>query len=185
MIQAGVGVLKIGMIWPLEPRRIREYARRAKTLFVIEEKRPFLEDQVKSVLYGLSQGERPSVVGKTQSDGSRLLAASSALSSIAIAKALIAVLPPSTLREKAIAGLTALDTTAVLALRNNAELPVRAPYFAQVARITARPKCPTAASLVQELAVILWPSALVDVPRRSLKWAARACIGSVLARSMI
>ncbi|MEC7560564.1 MAG: indolepyruvate ferredoxin oxidoreductase family protein, partial [Pseudomonadota bacterium] len=129
LIQAGVGVLKIGIIWPLEPRRIREYARRAKTLFVIEEKRPFLEDQVKSVLYGLSQGERPSVVGKTQSDGSRLLAASSALSSMAIAKALIAVLPPSTLREKAIAGLTALDTTAVLALRNNAELPVRAPYF--------------------------------------------------------
>ncbi len=94
LIHAGVGVLKIGMIWPLEPRRIREYARRAKTLFVIEQKRPFLEDQVKSVLYGLSQGERPSVVGKTQSDGSRLLAASSALSSIAIAKALIAVLPP-------------------------------------------------------------------------------------------
>ncbi|MEC9132960.1 MAG: hypothetical protein VX853_03280, partial [Pseudomonadota bacterium] len=31
LIQAGVGVLKIGMIWPLEPRRIREYARRAKT----------------------------------------------------------------------------------------------------------------------------------------------------------
>ena len=50
-------------------------------------------------------------------------------SSIAIAKALIAVLPPSTLREKAIARLTALDTTAVSALRNNAELPVRAPYF--------------------------------------------------------
>ena len=46
--QAGVGVLKIGMIWPLEPRRIGEFARGAKTLFVIEEKRSFLEDQVKS-----------------------------------------------------------------------------------------------------------------------------------------
>ena len=88
------------MIWPLEPRRIREYARRAKTLFVIEEKRPFLEDQVKSVLYGLSQGERPNVVGKTQSDGSRLLAASSALRSIAIAKALIAVVPPLSIAGK-------------------------------------------------------------------------------------
>ena len=53
LIRAGVGVLKIGMIWSLERRRIREYVRRAETLFVIEEKRPFLEDQVKSLLFGL------------------------------------------------------------------------------------------------------------------------------------
>lgn len=60
-----VRFLKIGMVWPLDPEIIADFARGLDTIVVIEEKRPLLEDQIKTILYDAAlPGARPKVVGK-------------------------------------------------------------------------------------------------------------------------
>ncbi|SFM78553.1 indolepyruvate ferredoxin oxidoreductase family protein [Shimia aestuarii] len=55
--------LKIGMVWPLDDAEIRDFAQGLDTILVVEEKRPMLEDQIRSILYG--SGLNPRIVGKT------------------------------------------------------------------------------------------------------------------------
>lgn len=62
--ELGLRVAKVGMIWPLDPGFVEEVARGLDLLLVIEEKRPLLEDQVKTVLYDAHPDARPRVVGK-------------------------------------------------------------------------------------------------------------------------
>jgi indolepyruvate ferredoxin oxidoreductase len=58
----GVRLLKVGVVWPLDPEIVRRFADGLETLVVVEEKRPLLEDQIRAVLYG---SERPPrIVGK-------------------------------------------------------------------------------------------------------------------------
>ena len=47
----GIRVLKLGMIWPLEPSIIGEFADGLDELIVVEEKRAFLETSVKEILF--------------------------------------------------------------------------------------------------------------------------------------
>ncbi len=56
-------LLKVGMVWPLEPEIVTRFARGLERILVIEEKRPLLEDQVKAILFAVA-GARPQVVGK-------------------------------------------------------------------------------------------------------------------------
>ncbi|MEZ5598803.1 MAG: indolepyruvate ferredoxin oxidoreductase family protein, partial [Pseudomonadales bacterium] len=58
----GMRVLKVGMVWPLDDTIVREFADGLDTILVVEEKRPLLEDQIRSILYG--QPNAPAVVGK-------------------------------------------------------------------------------------------------------------------------
>jgi len=58
----GIRLLKIGMLFPMEPGIVREFARGLEELFVIEEKRAFTELFIREALYNLP--ERPRVVGK-------------------------------------------------------------------------------------------------------------------------
>ncbi len=58
----GVSIAKIGCTWPLDPDFVREFATGLETLFVIEEKRPLLEDQIKASLFDTSL--RPHIIGK-------------------------------------------------------------------------------------------------------------------------
>src|SRR5436190_23332758 len=60
--RVGVRILKLGMLWPLEPEVVRELARGVEEIVVVEEKRAFLEPLVKEALYGSSQA--PPVLGK-------------------------------------------------------------------------------------------------------------------------
>lgn len=62
MERLGIRLLKIGMVWPLEPDIIREFAEGLQTLVVVEEKRPVLEDQVRAILYGGTSA--PRIIGK-------------------------------------------------------------------------------------------------------------------------
>lgn len=55
--------LKVGMVWPLDPQVITEFAEGLDTIIVVEEKRPLLEDQIRATLYG--SGNAPRIVGKT------------------------------------------------------------------------------------------------------------------------
>jgi indolepyruvate ferredoxin oxidoreductase len=70
---AGVRVYKVGLVWPLEPTRILEFAQGLDELLVIEEKAPVVERQIKELLYPLPDAQRPRVAGKTAPDGTPLL----------------------------------------------------------------------------------------------------------------
>ena len=60
--ELGVRALQIGMVWPVEPGIVREFARGLETVVVVEEKRPLLEEQVRSILYGMP--DAPKIIGK-------------------------------------------------------------------------------------------------------------------------
>ncbi len=59
---AGIRLVRLGMIYPLDPGIVRAAARGAEEILVVEEKRPFVERFVRDHLYNLA--ERPRVSGK-------------------------------------------------------------------------------------------------------------------------
>ncbi|MZG16358.1 indolepyruvate ferredoxin oxidoreductase family protein [Streptomyces sp. SID5914] len=67
---APVRLLQLGMIFPLEPEIITEFAAGLTEIIVVEEKRPFIETAVKDQLYG--RADAPAVHGKRHPDGSAL-----------------------------------------------------------------------------------------------------------------
>lgn len=76
--ELGVALYKPAMIWPLEADGLNEFASGLETLIVIEEKDGFLEQQIRSILYGLAGA--PSVMGKHGPDGAVLFPATGDLS---------------------------------------------------------------------------------------------------------
>jgi indolepyruvate ferredoxin oxidoreductase len=69
----GLRVLKIGMIWPLEPETIVRFADGLEEILVVEEKRGFIEDQIKTILYDRAPAARPRVIGKRDEVGADLI----------------------------------------------------------------------------------------------------------------
>ncbi|MCB0033199.1 MAG: indolepyruvate ferredoxin oxidoreductase family protein, partial [Anaerolineales bacterium] len=63
----GIRILKLGMIYPMEPEIIKEFARGLEEIFVVEEKRSFIEMQIRDVLY--NEANRPLMVGKKDETG--------------------------------------------------------------------------------------------------------------------
>ncbi|RSM86489.1 indolepyruvate ferredoxin oxidoreductase family protein [Kibdelosporangium aridum] len=80
-----VRVLKLGVIHPVEPEIVREFAKGLTEIVVVEEKRAFVETAVKNILYGMP--DAPRVHGKQDADGRTLLAQSGELSPEQIAGA--------------------------------------------------------------------------------------------------
>ena len=62
---AGVRIYKVGLVFPLEPTRMAEFAQGLEEILVIEEKAPVVERQIKELLYGLPDSQRPRIAGKT------------------------------------------------------------------------------------------------------------------------
>jgi indolepyruvate ferredoxin oxidoreductase len=71
----GIAVYKVGMVWPLEPQRLREFAESCDEIFVVEEKRPIIEDEISTILYNLPASSRPMLTGKLDENGKPLLKA--------------------------------------------------------------------------------------------------------------
>ncbi len=69
----GLRSLKIGLTWPLEPRTLAQFADGLEEILVVEEKRGFIEDQIKTILYDLAPARRPRVIGKRDEAGAPLL----------------------------------------------------------------------------------------------------------------
>lgn len=66
----GLVVYKVGMVWPLEPIGLREFALGLEQVIVIEEKRGLMEGQLKELLYG--EASAPRVIGKRDAQGNKL-----------------------------------------------------------------------------------------------------------------
>ncbi len=117
----GIRVLKIGMVWPLEPAIIRSFAKGLSTIMVVEEKRPLIEMQLRDILY--ADEKRAAVIGKTDEKGNQLFAAHGVLEPNQIAIAIA-----ERIKDRAVkACASALQSAA--AGRNQADLVARVPYF--------------------------------------------------------
>ncbi len=83
-----LALYKVGLSSPLETAGLRAFARGKRALLVIEEKRSFVEAQIRDTLYNLPAGERPEVAGKTDVGGAPLLSPLLELSPESVADAL-------------------------------------------------------------------------------------------------
>ncbi len=83
----GIRVYKVGMTWPLEPQGIAQFARGLEDIVVVEEKKAFIEQQMKEQFYNWPQnwGARPSIVGKYDEQGQWILPSTGELTPATIA----------------------------------------------------------------------------------------------------
>ena len=114
----GIRIAKFGMTFPLEPQFTKEFAEGLRTILVVEEKRSFLELQLREILYNLPQ--RPVIVGKQDENGQRLLRAEAELDPEDIVKVLANLLDRSRGRLQLIAEIEA---------RHKETYPSRSPNF--------------------------------------------------------
>ena len=103
----GIRILKMGMLFPMEPTIVREFAQGLEEIFVIEEKRPFLEMFAKQVLYG--RANAPRIVGKFDEEEKELLPHYGEFESDVICRALLKRLSRKTRVESAEAWIQRLD----------------------------------------------------------------------------
>ena len=82
----GIRVLNLGMVFPLEPRILNEFCEGLDEVLVIEEKRPFVETQLRDYLY--DRQRRPAVYGKRGPGGADLLQATLELDAEKISRAM-------------------------------------------------------------------------------------------------
>ena len=83
-----IALYKVGLSWPLETEGLRAFAHGRRALLVIEEKRSFVEAQIRDALYNMPADCRPAVAGKTDVSGAPLLSPLMELSPESVAEAL-------------------------------------------------------------------------------------------------
>ncbi len=86
----GLRVYKVGMPWPLEPDGMRGFAEGLEEVLVIEEKREFIEHQLKWQLYNWRESVRPRVTGKHDENGQWLFSPDNELTPGVIAQVIAA-----------------------------------------------------------------------------------------------
>ncbi len=123
----GVRLLKIGMLWPLEPEIVKTFARGLDEILVVEEKAPLLETLVRDVLYGTAGA--PRVLGKLDENGGTLIPRAGGVDADLAAKAIALRLRRTGLDtaagERVAKGLAVITRPAPLKLLG----PQRTPFF--------------------------------------------------------
>src|SRR5579871_254849 len=84
----GLRLYKIGMPWPLEPQGVREFAVGLEEIFIIEERREIVENQVKQELFNWRDDVRPRIIGKMDDRDKRFLPFAEELSVASLASSL-------------------------------------------------------------------------------------------------
>jgi indolepyruvate ferredoxin oxidoreductase len=125
----GVRVLKVGLIYPLDADAIRAFARELDEVVVVEEKRGFLEGQVKEALAGLARGVR--VLGKADETGAPLFPIQGGMDSDVVAECLGPRLLRLAARHTDLAGriLSRLDAIRSVRQRPHEAHPGRTPNY--------------------------------------------------------
>jgi indolepyruvate ferredoxin oxidoreductase len=67
MLSRGIRIAKYAVTYPIDPEFTAEFAEGLETIIVVEEKRSFLEAQIRDVLY--NRTIRPQVIGKEDAEG--------------------------------------------------------------------------------------------------------------------
>jgi indolepyruvate ferredoxin oxidoreductase len=94
----GVRILKLGMTYPLEEETVVDFAGSAEELLVIEEKRPFVETQLRAVLH--EAGSSVPVSGKRDRSGRALVPEAGELDAASVASVLRRTVPGLEKREQ-------------------------------------------------------------------------------------
>ena len=119
--ELGIRVYVPGMISPLEPQALRAFTHGLDTVLVVEAKRPFIEAQVRNILY--DDPSRPAVYGKVDAEREQLLPVAGALSGKVLVEPLRRVLT------------TRIDPSRLVRQREripilgDSGLPGRTPYY--------------------------------------------------------
>jgi indolepyruvate ferredoxin oxidoreductase len=122
--QQGLRIWKVGLAWPMDAEAARAFAQGLEEILVIEDRRAFLEPQIKEALYPLAQ--LPRVVGKRDEKGAPLLSELTELDSAQVLRALAMRLPEALRTEALAARLEEIE-----ALERGAAEPLAArdPFF--------------------------------------------------------
>lgn len=78
--QLGIRLYKPGLIWPMDKQGLSEFSQGSRAVFVVEEKRPVMEDQIAHHLYAMDADKRPALAGKQDLQGAALLSSIGELS---------------------------------------------------------------------------------------------------------
>jgi indolepyruvate ferredoxin oxidoreductase len=82
----GVRLVRLELVWPMHRDDVLAFATGVDELIVVEDKRPFVERQLRDLLYGAP--DAPRVIGKHDQDGRSLIPLPSAVDADAVARAL-------------------------------------------------------------------------------------------------
>src|SRR5258708_2922910 len=128
----GLRLYKIGMPWPLEPEGVRQFAVGLEEIFIVEERREIVENQVKQELFNWRDDVRPRIVGKMDEHDKRVLTFAAELSVASLASSLTERLLRLNLNPEVAAMLRAKADwfNGRLATQMQAVAPItRTPYF--------------------------------------------------------
>ncbi len=120
----GLRLWKVGLAWPLDAEAARAFAAGLDEVFVVEDRRSFVEWQLRDALFNLPQ--RPRVVGKNDENGRPLLSDLVELDTAQLLRALFARLPVAFRTDALAARIEQLDA---LARAQAAPIHSRDPYF--------------------------------------------------------
>lgn len=122
----GVRLLKIGMVWPLDPQIVAEFAKGLDQIIVVEEKRSLIETQIREQLFEMKS--RPQVIGKKDESGEHLFPAFRTLEPNQIAVELAKRILKKRNNKDVAARLDTIEQ-AMGKVSNAADLAERVPYF--------------------------------------------------------
>jgi indolepyruvate ferredoxin oxidoreductase len=121
----GIRLVRLELVWPLHADDVRAFAAGVQELIVVEDKRPFVERQLRDLLYGADGA--PRVLGKRDADGRPLIELAGTVDADGVARALArhwASALPDVVRER-------VDATSAR-VRQAATVPLpmaRTPFF--------------------------------------------------------
>ncbi|MFW6077528.1 MAG: indolepyruvate ferredoxin oxidoreductase family protein, partial [Hyphomicrobiales bacterium] len=122
----GLRLLKVAMVWPLDPQIVREFAKGLDLVIVVEEKRALIETQIRDLL--CNEKAAPRVIGKTDEAGEHLFPAYGTLEPNRIALALGQRLLKDKKAPQVAERLEAVRAM-MASLSNAPDLVTRTPYF--------------------------------------------------------
>ncbi|WP_203338217.1 indolepyruvate ferredoxin oxidoreductase family protein [Nocardioides limicola] len=73
LVAAGVRLMRMGMMSPVEPEAVRRFAEGLEQILVVEDKTSFMEMQIRDLLYGTDRA--PAILGKKDATGLPLIPA--------------------------------------------------------------------------------------------------------------
>ncbi|MEE2773946.1 MAG: indolepyruvate ferredoxin oxidoreductase family protein [Pseudomonadota bacterium] len=121
----GLTTYKLGVVWPVEPEQLIEWANGLKIIVVVEEKRKLIESQVRNILYNIK--EKPIVIGEFDLAGATMFDSHFALDPIVISTQLGKVISSQVKSKKISDKLESLSIQKVQ--EGNSVVPPRTPYF--------------------------------------------------------
>ena len=123
--EIGLTSYKIGLVWPIEPNGLKNWAKGLKTIIIIEEKRKLMEEQIKNILFGTEN--QPQIFGERDLQGNLLFKNEGVLEpvdiSIKIAQILDKQINLKSLQDRIIL------LKELLSPKSNAVVDDRTPYF--------------------------------------------------------